>query len=354
MLSKSLAIRPNFKIVLPSAPGDLRLTGWDREEVSAKTDGDVLDLILDGEVVTVSCDDDLILNVPRAASVQVNHAEGDVEVRLLTGPLSFGVVAGDLEAREGGTLSLGTVEGDLSVRGGNGDISATRLEGDASLRDVKGNASLDSVAGDLFVRALTGNLRARVEDDVVLYLELLDGAAVDVSSEGDILLHLPAKANASLSLQADDPDNIAVKIPGAKISGKNPQAVVLGEGGSAAVRLKAEGDLVVTSESKEWESAAEFDFGGNWPLPGDFNERINRTVERAARQAEAAARRAEQQVRQHGRRFAFDWSPGRGVPTPPAEPVSDEERMAILKMLQDKKISAADAEKLLAALEGGN
>jgi len=354
MLSKSLAIRPNFKIVLPSVAGDLRLTGWDREEVSAKTDGDVLDLVLDGEVVTVSCDDDLILNVPRAAAVQVDHAEGDVETRLLTGPLSFGVVDGDLSVREGGTLSLGTVEGDLNVRGGNGDISGTRLEGDVSLRDVKGNASLDSVAGDLFVRAVTGNLLARVEDDVVMYLELQDGTAVDISSEGDILLHLPAKANASLSLQADDPDNIAVKVPGAKISGENPQAVVLGEGGSAAIRLKAEGDIVVTSESKEWESAAEFDFGGNWPLPGDFSERINRTVERAARQAEAAARRAEQQVRQHGRRFAFNWGPGRGVPTPPTEPVSDEERMAILKMLQDKKISAADAETLLAALEGGN
>jgi hypothetical protein len=39
---------------------------------------------------------------------------------------------------------------------------------------------------------------------------------------------------------------------------------------------------------------------------------------------------------------------------PPVEPVSDAERMAILKMLQEKKISAEDAEKLLAALEGGS
>ena len=31
---------------------------------------------------------------------------------------------------------------------------------------------------------------------------------------------------------------------------------------------------------------------------------------------------------------------------------SDEERMAILKMLQEKKITAEEAEKLLAALEG--
>jgi hypothetical protein len=33
-------------------------------------------------------------------------------------------------------------------------------------------------------------------------------------------------------------------------------------------------------------------------------------------------------------------------------PVSDDERLTILKMLQEKKISVEEAEKLLAALEG--
>jgi hypothetical protein len=36
----------------------------------------------------------------------------------------------------------------------------------------------------------------------------------------------------------------------------------------------------------------------------------------------------------------------------PVEPVSDDERLTILRMLQEKKISVADAEKLLSALEG--
>jgi hypothetical protein len=39
-------------------------------------------------------------------------------------------------------------------------------------------------------------------------------------------------------------------------------------------------------------------------------------------------------------------------PTPPADPVSDEERMVILRMVEQGKISVGDAEKLLAALEG--
>ena len=358
MLKKTLAVRSNFKIIVTSSPGDLRLTGWDRDEVSAKADGDVLDLVLNGETVTISCDDDLILTVPRGAAVQVDHAEGDVDARMVMGGLSFGAVMGDLALREVGALAIGSLEGDLSLRVGNGPVSAGQISGDVSIRDVQGDVSLQMVESDLYVRGVSGNLSAHTQSDAALYLEPAAGAAISVSAEDDILLHLSANVNATLSLSADDADNITVQIPAAIVSGKNPRTVILGDG-STVINLKSEGDILVTSESSEWDDAAEFaNFGEGWPLPADFSERINRRVQeatrRAARQAEAAARRAEQKMSQQGRRFSFNWTGGRGgFPMPPAEPVSDEERMAILKMLQEKKISAEDAEKLLTALEGG-
>lgn len=359
MLKKSLAVRANFKIVVKDSPGDLRLTGWDRDEVSAKTDGDVLDLVLNGETVTLSCDDDLILNVPRGASVQVDHAAGDVAVRSLLGGVSFGAVMGDLALREVGAVSIGSVEGDVSLRVANGSVSAGEINGDVSIRDVHGNVNLEMVESDLYVRGVTGNLNAHTQSDAALYLDPGAGTAINVTAEDDILLHLPANANATMTLTADDAEDIEVQIPAAMISGKNPRSVILGDG-SAAISLKSEGDILVTSESSEWDDAAEFaDFGEGWGVPSDLSERINRRVQeatrRAQRQAEAASRRAEQKIGQQARRFAFNWTGRRGgAPMPPAEPVSDEERMAILKMLQEKKISAEDAEKLLAALEGGS
>jgi hypothetical protein len=39
-------------------------------------------------------------------------------------------------------------------------------------------------------------------------------------------------------------------------------------------------------------------------------------------------------------------------PAPPDEVVSEEERMMILRMLEQKKISLDEADKLLSALEG--
>ena len=359
MLKKTLAVRANFKIIVTSSPGDLRVTGWERDEVSAKTDGDVLDLVLNGETVTISCDDDLILSVPRGASVQVDHAEGDVEARMMAGAMFVGTAMGDLALREVGAVHIDSLEGDLSLRTGSGPVSAGVISGDVSIRDVKGDVSLQMVEADLYVHGVTGNLNAHTQSDAALYLEPGAGTSINVTAEDDILLHLSANVNASLALTADDADNIIVQIPAAMISGKNPRSVILGDG-SAVINLKSEGDILVTSESSEWDDAAEFaNFGEAWGVPSDLSERINRRVQeatrRASRQAEAAARRVEQKMGQQGRRFSFNWAGGRGgFPMPPVEPVSDAERMAILKMLQEKKISAEDAEKLLAALEGGS
>jgi hypothetical protein len=384
MLKKTMQVGPATKARVTTAPGDLRVTGWDLDEISAKTDGDVLDILLDGDVVTISCDSDLILNIPRRLALDIEAVSGDADVRELPGGVtlrqvegdlslrtvgaaSIGTVMGDVEARESGPLTIDSIQADLSIRGGKGDFSARSIEGDVSLNEIQGNVNLDAVMDDLYVRGVNGNLNAHVEGDAVLYLQPAEGRAINVIAEGDILLHMSGRASAALTLSAGDADDIREEMPGVpKRDGTNPRAVILGSGG-AAINLKAEGDVMVTSRESDWESAAEFDFGGSWPLPEDFSERINRRVQdatrRAAERSEAAMRRAEDNMRraednmrrQHGRRFSFNWSSGRGghSPVPPSEPVSEEERMTILRMLQEKKITSDDAEKLLSALEGG-
>jgi hypothetical protein len=82
-------------------------------------------------------------------------------------------------------------------------------------------------------------------------------------------------------------------------------------------------------------------------------EKIARTQERLARKMEAASRRAEQRGRvPPGRARAYPWPPQPPNPPEAREPVSDEERLMILRMLEQKKISLEEAENLLAALEG--
>lgn len=381
MLKKTLQAGSISKVRITTAPGDLRVTGSDRDEISAKTDGDVLDLVLTGEEATLSCDSDLIVSIPRRLSLEIEDSSGDADIRELPGGVTLreiegdlalrmvgaaviGTVMGDMDARESGPLTLDDLHSDLSVRGGKGSLLVKSVDGDVSLHDIQGDVNLESVTGDLYVRGVSGNLNARVLEDAVLYLQPAEGRAVNINADGDILLHMSARASAALTLSAGDPDDIRVEMPGVpKRDGTNPRAVTLGTGG-AAINLTAEGDVMVTSRESDWASAAEFDFGGSWPLPDDFSERINRKVQeathrageasrRATERADLAARRVEEHMRRQ-RRFSFNWSGGRNVPAAPgSEVVTDEERMTILRMLQDKKITSEEAEKLLSALEGG-
>jgi hypothetical protein len=149
------------------------------------------------------------------------------------------------------------------------------------------------------------------------------------------------------------------------------RSVVIGDG-SANISLRAGGDVHVSDKKDAGEHADEFgNFAGlnfDWSGFGDLISRqVERTVERATRRAEEAGRRAERHAERHARKWRgkvnvgrWDWNIGpTGTITPPpspstpSEPVADDERLAILKMLHDKKISAAQAEEMLKALEGG-
>jgi hypothetical protein len=212
-----------------------------------------------------------------------------------------------------------------------------------------------------------GNLNVNVDEDVVVHLDPKPGQEYYVLAGDDILVILPPDANATLSMHGD---NINVDIPGVELEDTTSRTVVLGEG-VAKINLNAGGDLVVTSRQDAAESASEygnfagmmFDWGGfGRELGQNISRRAQEAAERAARKAEAAGRRAERQLeRQFGKhagrrgaRFSWSWDSSQMPRASKADPVSDEERMTILRMLAEKKISSEEAEKLLSALEGGN
>jgi hypothetical protein len=80
-------------------------------------------------------------------------------------------------------------------------------------------------------------------------------------------------------------------------------------------------------------------------------EKLERKLEDARRKSEQGAQAAERAARHH---HQHTWN-FEIPPPPPAqakEPVGEEERLIILRMLEQKKISLQEAEELLSALEG--
>ena len=268
--------------------------------------------------------------------------------------------------REVGNVFIEAIESDLSLRGARGNLYVKSASSDISIRDVDGNINIDSVADDLALRGARGDIKVNVGEDVVLYLEPRDEGQYLVTAGDDILMVLPTTSNATVNMQGDEID---VQWPGILNDPDATQRTVVLGSGSAKITLSAGGDVRLTNQANAAESVDEFgNFAAmNFDWSG-FGERISRQVQaatiRATRNPEEATRRAERHAERHARRWGRTPPPGawgdfgpKGMPTPPgmpkSEPVAEEERMAILKMLQEKKITAEQAEQLLQALEGG-
>jgi hypothetical protein len=367
-MSKSVFVGNNPKIQLDNVGGDLSVVGWEGAELLIKSDEDDARFEQTGETVSVSSGSDLSLRVPKGTSLAVKTIAGDASIRGLVGGIEIQQIHGDLSIRDAGAISIDTIDADFSLRGAKGDLYIKNAHGDVSVRDVEGNVTLDSVADDLALRGARGDIKVNVGDDVVVYLEPKVDGAYAVNAGDDILLVLPMNASATVSMQGDAID---VDWPGIEKDKEATQRVVVLGDGSAKISLNAGGDVRLTNKADAAESADEFgNFAGlNFDWSG-FGERISRQVEqataRAAKRAEEAARRVERHVERQARRgvdfgrwnWDFKGGPKGGFkpptpPEPPAEPVADEERMTILKMLAEKKITAQQAEELLNALEGG-
>lgn len=367
-MSKMISAGSTPKITVESIGGDVSVVGWEGNEILIKAEDEEIHLEQNGEEVRFSCDDDVSLRVPRASTLSFLSIAGDAAVRAVSGAIEIQQISGDLSMRDVGPVSIDSIQADFSLKGGHGDLYIKSANGDVSLRDVDGNVNIESVADDLALRGARGNIKVNVGEDVVVYLEPRPDGQYLVTAGDDILLVLPPSANATVTMQGD---KIDVDWPEVEEDPEATERVVLLGDGSAKITLNAGGDVRLTNQANAAESVEEFgNFAGlNFDWSG-FGERISRQVEqatsRAAKRAEEAARRAERHAERQARRWKgnvkvgrwnWDLNPsGSGLPKPPAppsEPVADEERMAILKMLQEKKITSEQAEQLLRALEGG-
>jgi hypothetical protein len=365
-MSRIISAGKSPRIKIDAIDGDLSVVGWDGEDILIKTDEDELTLQKNGDWVSFSCSDDVSLRIPRDASLSIERIGGDMALRGVMGNIEIKEIDNDLSMREVGSVAIGTINSDFSLRGAKGNLYVKSVGGDVSVRDVEGNITFDSVADDMALRGGRGNVKVNVGEDVVVYLEPKADGIYSITAGDDILLVLKPDTNVTLSMHGDE---IEVDWPGIENQEDVTERILVLGDGSAKISLNAGGDIRVSNNADAGNSAEDFgNFAGlNFDWSG-FGERISRQVEqataRAAKRAEEAARRAERHAERHVRRWGrnvkagpWNWEMGpRGgptPPTPPSEPVAEEERMAILKMLAEKKITAEQAEQLLSALEGG-
>ncbi|MCZ2126151.1 MAG: hypothetical protein LC099_00060 [Anaerolineales bacterium] len=356
-MSKTISAGRTPTIKIESVGGDLSLVGWEGEDILLKADNESLSVTQDGDQVSVSCADDLSLRAPKGANVLIERVEGGASIRGVLGNIELKEALGDLSIRDAANVTVGSVGADFSLRGAKGNLFVRQAGAEVAIRDVDGDIRLDSVAEDLALRDARGNISANVGEDVALYLKPQAGNSYSIHAGDDILLVMPPKTGATLALSAD---LIAVEWDGVENEDDSASRVLTLGDGAAQIALSAGGDIRVSNRADAGESAADFgNFAGMSMDWSGLGEAISRQVsERINEKIQQKMGQIEEKMRGRGKtRFAsnsWSWSgASKGVPASPPNPkATDEERLMILQMLQDKKISAEDAEKLLAALEG--
>jgi DUF4097 and DUF4098 domain-containing protein YvlB len=324
------------------------------------------------------------LNLRSVGVVQVDTVEGEFSAKGLSGDLQVSLVRGNASVREAhGNCNLEEVHGNLDLRNIEYDLRAS-AHGNARLR-------LAVMLGMDYEINATGNVQCRIPEDASVELGLASESQIIklklpdekrtcreancnlVLGDGGTRMNVSAGGAIHLSTQSAewvDPDRdqdsygefsgfaddfsqqIAQQVETqiqaqmeAMTQQMNEQMSQLSEKISQSGLSPEQIERIMGQARKANEREA-----------ARAQEKMRRAQDKLERKLEAARRREEMKARTADRRSRSKGSWGFEFNAPPAPPVqetvSDEERLMILRMLEQKKISMEEAEQLLEALEG--
>jgi hypothetical protein len=333
-----------------------------------------------------------------AASTSLSTVQGDLTVERCTAAVSAGTVQGDARVRQvAGPVEFSTVGGDLAVEEINGPLSARSVAGDAYLCQLDGMLYLSDLGADLVGRAWTAGADvAQVGGNVSLKTVFAGPFTYEIQAKGNLAVKALPGSNATFTLRTAKGRIMAKGLAGEMTEEGRWQAVV-GDGEAQVTLISTHGNILVKAVSegdKDRERDAFVSLTADlgrigaeagvaaqelaWHIQQHVADKLaaidleaiaRREAEKARRQAEREAakaqRRAEKAQRRAERaqkkteqkiRRSFEWRypAGHGSERTArrSQAISQEERLAVLKMLAEGKISTQEAETLLQALEG--
>jgi len=396
-----LNITQDNPVIHLKAYGGVQIEGVDRNEVQCEINAPQLATLVeeDGHVY-VTVNSSCILKVPVASSIEIEKGMGSIKIINIQNRIQIEKALGNLVLMDIGEATVEKVGGNFAVRNASGAIhvekvggnlivddvasfSSEKIGGSCYAKDVHDGFTLEKAGGGLRAQHINGVMTVpRVGGSYRAWDVVLGG---DVRAGGDIELKDFNFETENLSLRAGG--NIQMEI-GKDFEGSRFEIM----SGARTIKVTYDqDDLNIADESYSYtigesDRKLEASSGGVFSLMelvdeeedvvGDlsdyfayeestFSEMIQERIASATRQAEAKIKAAE--VRLEKMRERFEKHQGFHVDVGPSgkgeQPIphmtrrigrkgaSDEERLMILKMLQDKRITVDEAEALFKALE---
>ena len=360
--AREYEVGPRPHVRVERVRGDLRVVGAESERVTVQGGADgAAEVEHDDSLIVIQAPRSLRLGVPRGATLEIGHIGGDLQIEGVQGEIHLGKVGGDASLAECGGVVADRVGGDVLVRDVSAAISLKAVGGDVLLDGSEAGVKVLGAGGDASLRRLPGPIDAAVGGDVHLVLGQALRGNVNLQVGGDVFCRLPSGASAQVKLVAGG--DLKVDPPVDKEAEWGGLSFELGAG-EYDVRIDAGGDLWM-GVGEDAEAEVDLESLGS-RMASKVGEKIAE-MEAAlcamgAEMGAVSGERIAERVQRIVDRAVRDTGP-RGMPQglkealeglgsgPRAEPVTDEERLKILQMLEQKKINVEEAEQLLEALE---
>ncbi len=395
----SMPVKADSKVNIKTSE-DLSLEGGEQSIMTAVVrHSDSLKFSESGDRVEIKATSDLRMQLPALQSVTVEKVGADAHIAGLSQRLIIGKVGGDLALNDLTGASVEMVGGDISLQRTGGAVEIARVGGDL-IGNVVESVFSRAVGGDIFLQGVSGSLNLVAGGDVDVELVTSDLSEITITTGGDVRIRVTAACNAQLELQSRG-SSIQLDACGQQGEWDQEQiSIPLGEGGNK-VRVTAGGDIFISDHNvivgdfksrfdrafENWEdfgldlekqirdSVEAATSGIQWATLGavSASDKARLKVEKAMRKLDEKGIRIDtdgihvENSGKGGKRvnvtgtgihvgekgkvvgFTYPGEPSAGTKT--GNRATDEERIMVLKMLQDKKITLEEAEKLLSALE---
>jgi DUF4097 and DUF4098 domain-containing protein YvlB len=405
MAQHTIPIDDISQLVIISTGGSLYLTGWNRDEIRIKDPTKQDSFSKEKDRIEITFPNDGIVHLPHHLPVTIESVGKDAVIKGIGSPIQISSVGGDLILSDVSPSNVKSVGGDVFAKRIQGDLVIENVGKDCLINNVKGQLSLQQVGKDIQIEKVAGGIEALAGGDGQVNFSPVPWQAYSITAGGDISIAVPEDCNAELSIESGKKD-ITVKLGSIdeKVNDKN-FTKQLGEGGPS-IMLSAGGSVFITSDNFSWLSPLQINAEQFENIAVDFSaqtaeqiknhlrhweadlreslsglsdsmesaglseenlQQIKIQIEEGSRlavqKAELAAVKAQakveksiakaqrkaQKMKRKTREFDLDQFFASQIDK---KSVSDSERLMILEMLQEKKISPEEADDLLKALEG--
>ncbi|MBG7610554.1 MAG: hypothetical protein IZT55_06775 [Anaerolineae bacterium] len=410
MIKKNIETTDTQKIIITQVGGNLNLKGWDQSDIRFSSTAEAGQIEENEHEIRISCPGNCSLRVPHQAIIEIRQIGGHLNAKTLDGELYVGKAGGNVILKDIAKTRFEIIGGQLSAKRIRGDMHLESIGGSAVVHDVDGQFAANAVGANLHLQQISGGINTRVNGNAVLRFSPVSWQVYNVEAGGRIRCQLPEDAGVMLKI-ISGAQKIEVKRKGGQeVIREGEHVLALGDG-DASVNLSAGGKVTIASDTQ---GAAEFDsnididpdrdsFGSfdefgtmaeeiaqnvgfqveaqlemlgeqlETQLSGlalsanmaglsqdkarKLEQKMKRASERAAQRAEQAAERMQSKLDRklasvHRKAARQTYGQTSRYQSNETDPVSEEERMLILQMLEEDKISVEQADRLLSSLEG--